>query len=474
MIPFAELKRDETRKEKRSSAKLRALGRLGDRRQADGRIRDDIWISNLARVEAGLPAINPKLPPPPEYFQVSKLQRIAPELARDFVGPKSVACAEPLIVETDAHRVHRAYRLLDRLRPISRNRTAQCRRFRLSKTIQAFVTPDGKSVKLAGLCSCNNVWGCPVCSLAIQIERGGEIEYALDQWIGDSPERVGPHDARAYMFTGTLRHNRSHSLEKTLAVVTEAWSWFFSGSEGKKFRRLLGVKHVIRALESTYGESGWHPHLHCVLMTDRTWSFGDLKRIVKRWRWALTCTDSYKPDMRPTLKRAVKVTDLRKGSDGKYLQKMFFELTSTANKEAGNGNLSYWQVAERAANGDPRYASIWIEAQNALFGKKQITWSHGSKKAFGIWDLTDEMILDEDGIDATPLAETLQIDIPGDVWDDGWRRDPLFGSKVIAALRHAAETGDHSSLLALLSLDLARQGGGRSCAVGPRELCARS
>jgi hypothetical protein len=178
--------------------------------------------------------------------------------------------------------------------------------------------------------------------------------------------------------------------------------------------------------------------------------------------------------MRPNLRRAVKVTDLRKGSDGRYLQKLFFELTAPATKKAGNGNLSYWQVAEKAATGDNRYIAVWKEAQDALFGRKQLTWSHGSKRVFGIPDLTDETLVDEDGIDVTPLADTLQIDIPGDVWDEGWRRDPLFGSRVVAALRVAAATGDYGGLLSLLSSDLARQHGGRSCAIGPREFCARS
>lgn len=474
MIPFADLKVDPSKSIARAVAKLRAIDRRNDRAAADGRIRDDIWMANADRKEAGKPIIEPDFSPLPELYPVSRVRRISPEIARAFIVGKSKACAEPLIVETDEHRIHRAYRLLDRLRPYARNRTAQCRRFRRAKTIQAFVTPDGKGIRLSGLCSCNNVWGCPVCSLAIQIRRGGEIEHALDQWIGDSPNRVGPDGARAYMFTGTLRHNLSHRLEKTSAVIADAWGWFFAGAQGQRLREQLGVRHIIRALESTYGDAGWHPHLHCIVFADRDWTFGELKAIVKRWRWALKQTDAYKDDMRPNLRRAVKVTDLRKGSDGRYLQKMFFELTSTATKEAGHGNMSYWQVAEKAATGEQRYVRIWQEAQDALFGRKQLTWSHGAKKAFGIPDLTDETIADEDGIDVTPLADTLQIDIPGAVWDEGWRRDPLFGSKVVAALRAAAETGDHGSLLALLSLDLSRQGGGKTCNVRPREYCARS
>ena len=31
----------------------------------------------------------------------------------------------------------------------------------------------------------------------------------------------------------------------------------------------LRIEHFVRALEPTYGlEHGWHPHLHCILLTD--------------------------------------------------------------------------------------------------------------------------------------------------------------------------------------------------------------
>jgi hypothetical protein len=274
------------------------------------------------------------------------------------------------------------------------------------------------------------------------------------------------------MLTGTLRHAVSHKLATTSKVIADAWSLFFTGREGQEIREQLGVEFTIRALEATYGdENGWHPHLHIVVFSNQSWSAKQKERIEERWRWAIESTAGYQQAFRPNEARGMNIAEVWKKSDGHYLQKMFLELTAPGYKKAGNGNLTYWEVAEQAAAGSRRHVHIWQEAQDALFGRKQLTWSHRAKAFFGIEELADEALAHEDGIDATSIADTLQIEIPGPVWDDGWRRDRRFGSKVVAALRHAAESGDYGSLLALLSASLSRQGGGAGCSEG-RELCA--
>lgn len=472
MIPIAALVRDPNRAERRAKARYRAGDHKRDKAQSEGRIMQGLREANAERFARGWPEISPWMPKPPTLHGCKCHVEQSKPPARRF-EVESRACAPPLVVETEAHRVHRAYRLLDQLRPYSRNRTAQCRRYRTSKTIQASTTPDGKSIRLSGLATCGNVWGCPVCSLAIQIRRGGEIDHAIGRWIGDGEDRLGPPTARCYMLTGTLRHAVSHKLAATSQVIADAWSAFFTGREGQEIREQLGVEFTIRALEATYGEEhGWHPHLHIVVFTNQSWSAKQRERVEERWRWAIEQTAGYQRAFRPNEKRGMNIAEVWKKSDGHYLQKMFLELTAPGYKKAGNGNLTYWEVGERAAAGDRRYVHIWQEAQDSLFGRKQLTWSHGAKSFFGIEELADEAIAHEDGIDVTPIADLLQIEIPGEVWDDGWRRDKCFGSKVVAAIRHAAESGDYSSLLALLSRSLARQGGGVACEDEGRELCA--
>ncbi len=409
-------------------------------------------------------ALPPELPiPPPTPFSCIP-PRQPLNVAEVAYHLEAEPCEDPYLEPTEGMAIRKAYRLLDRLRPISNNRTARCRRFRLHKTIQVF--SDGETAWVSGVQTCNNVWGCPVCSTVIQSRRAAEIDSAIDQWIRYGTERRGPATARAYMLTLTIRHAISHRLELTSHLIAEAWSEMFSGRRGQQMRKLLGMSHFVRALEPTYGENGWHPHLHCILLTDDELTADTEKAIHDRWAECLSIHAPQQARFQPNEKHGVKLRELYQSRDGRYVAKMFLELQSYATKEARNGNLTYWAVARRAADGDRRYVHVWEDAQHALFGRKQLTWSHGCRSFFSLPDLADEDILDEDGIKAQNVAEVFQLEIPGRVWDQAWRSDRFFLSTLLGLITQAVQTGDYVAVLSLLSEKLSRQGGGTACNFG--------
>lgn len=385
-------------------------------------------------------------------------------------------CGDELLVENDSLEIKKAYRLLDKLRPISRNRTARCRRFRLNKTVQ--VMSDGERSWVAGVQTCNNVWGCPVCAVQIQRERAIWIDYAIDRWISYGADRKGPPNARAYLLTLTIKHAASHRLKDTAKLVTKAWSNMFSGREGKETRARMGMTHFIRALEPTYGEeNGWHPHLHVILLTPGEIDAETLEYVRGRWEETVRKTGldagGFGPDdFLPSESRGVKLRELYHSRDGRYVAKMFLELTSYETKEGKNGNLTWWRIAEKAGDGDKRMIAVWQEGQDALFGRKQLTWSHGTADFFGIKDLVSEDIDHPDGVKAEDIRDVFQLEIPGKVWDEAWRRDRYFLSTLLPSVTLAASTGDWGALLALLSAELSRVGGGATCSPASRELCA--
>ncbi len=471
-LPKVRLVHDPSRARKRARQRFESSSRERGRCAAVAGVAQDVREANQARIADGREAIEPFPPPPAMIGACSQIGHFSRANRQPIVCHSVEAAVDkPLVCETDGMRFYRAYRLLDQLRNISRNSTARCRRFRIAKTVQVFA--DGDHVTISGVQTCHNAWGCPVCSLAIQIRRAAEIEWALDHWKGDVPDRIGPNQATAYMLSLTVRHGINHKLADTVSVVTDAWGDFFAGRAGQELHRRLGINHFVRSLEVTWSpEHGWHPHLHVVIFTNDPLRPEELEELDGRWHEAVRDTENFRKSFSPNQARGFNVKEIWKNSDGKYLQKMFLELTDVGAKEAAEGHLSYWQVAEQAAKGDPRMIRVWREAQDALFRKKQLTWSKGSKAAFGIPDLTDEMLCDEQGVDATNLAETLQIEIPGRVWDEGFRRDPLFLSTTLAAISAAARGGDYSSLLALLSERLARQGGGSDCLRETRDFCS--
>jgi hypothetical protein len=384
-------------------------------------------------------------------------------------------CGDELLVEDDKIELKKAYRLLDKLRPISRNRTARCRRFRLHKTVQ--VMSDGERSWVAGVQTCNNVWGCPVCASQIQRERAALVDYAIDRWIGYGALRKGPPNARAYMLTLTIKHAVCHQLKRTSKLVADAWTHMFAGREGQETRARLRLDHFVRALEPTYGlEHGWHPHLHCILLTDGELTADDLAYLQEQWADAVRKegldADGYHDEFQPNEAHGVKLRELFHSRDGRYVSKLFLELTSYETKEGKNGNLTWWRVAEKAADGDKHMIAVWQEAQDALFGRKQLTWSQKTADFFGIKDLVEEDIDHPDGVKAEDIREVFQLEIPGRVWDEAWRRDRYFLSTLLPSVTLAASTGDWGALLALLSAELSRVGGGAECSPAPRELCA--
>ncbi len=373
-------------------------------------------------------------------------------------------CGDELLIEGDGLDIKKAYRMLDKLRPISRNRTARCRRFRLHKTVQ--VMSDGERAWVAGVQTCNNVWGCPVCAIQIQSERAGLVDYAIERWIGYGPERKGPPNARAYMMTLTVKHALSHSLKRTSKLLAEAWSDMFAGRAGAELRAQMGIAHFVRALEPTYGaENGWHPHLHVVLLTQGELDPAMQDELRTRWTESIRrkCLESerFNDEFKPSEERGVTFREIYQSRDGRYVAKMFLELTSYETKGGKNGNLTWWQIAEKAADGDKRMIAVWQEGQDALFGRKQLTWSHGTADFFGIRDLVREDLDHPDGVKAEDIREVYQIEIPGRVWDEAWRRDRYFLSTLLPAVTLATATGDWGALLALLSAELSRAGGGR-------------
>lgn len=340
------------------------------------------------------------------------------------------------------------YRLLDGLRCISRPRTRGCCRTRIANTVQVKV--DGPTVTIQGVMHCGNVHGCPVCAARIYARRAFEIDSLIDQWIGYGPERKGPSKAAAYMLTFTVRHGVSNSLATTSSGIADAWRAMFAGRAGQNLRKQIGLKHFARSFEATHGQNGWHPHFHIIMLFDDPLSDEEMHVIAERWRHAVESTMG--PDFAPDSEHGVDSKRLNEAHDGRYIEKMGLEIAGIYTKGARNGNRTYWGIAQDAAKGDRFAAALWSEAQTALFGRRQLTWSRGTREAFELPDLTDEDIADSSSEEPEKSEhEPFRLDVPSPIWDLAKRADRFFVSRFVGACAMAWESGDASPVLALLS-----------------------
>lgn len=279
----------------------------------------------------------------------------------------------------------------------------------------------GKPAHFTGLHRCHSVWECPVCMQAISMGRAEELRAVLAEH-----RKRGGSD---YMVTLTLPHRMGDALKPMRERVARAWQFVQSGAPWKRVKHRYGVEGYVRGLEETVGVSGWHPHLHVILLTRRKITKGEAEAL-KRWLYERWCTGIAKrkagePDYgRPSWEHGI---SLEPGHVAKYLAKFGLadELAKPSFKRARNGNRTPLQVlyditrnarpgARPEAGEVAADLAIWGEYARAMRGARQLTWSKVRKpggqlvslnQVFGVEEAPDEQLsLEVQGAeDLTPV-----------------------------------------------------------------------
>lgn len=264
--------------------------------------------------------------------------------------------------------------------------------------------------------TCGSVWTCPVCAANICARRAAEVKAAVERWN----EANETH--RVAMLTLTVRHARGHDLERLRRGLARAWRKVWMGKAGQARRWRWGVSHQIRALEVTHGENGWHPHLHVALFQTRETTPEQVDAI--RELWAKLVTKELGSDCAPSWERGV---DYRALNTTNYLTKLGLEVASMTEKKGRGASRTPWQIAADAAAGDRRSIALWLEYTKAMKGARQLFWSQGARRFFGLVREESEHEMSQDG-PGYVLGEW-----DGAVWDALCRADRFWVSKVAAA-----------------------------------------
>lgn len=359
------------------------------------------------------------------------------------IGVPKLPSADEQFSESSTER---RYRLQDIARHVMNNRDGRlqrCLRARLPEaaTVEVRRNPATSSAHFRGLEVCSRVWTCPVCSARITNQRREELSKALAaaKLAGYFPILV----------TYTLRHSHRQKLEIVMDALQGALRRFKSGRAYQDIKDEYSLLGGIRALEITYGENGWHPHIHELLFLEKPISdmqIGGLKKwYFERWQ--------------ATLQRVGFDASFQHGIDirtansdiADYIAKygrepleqgwsVEHELAKAPSKSAHRDGLTPFQLLESHDYGDDRAGQLFIEYATVMQNKRQLVWSAGLRK---LLQLPDEL-LDEQLplIDETPEIETV-IELDGKAWArccwGGIRGEILF---------HAA-AADYTGLRAL-------------------------
>jgi hypothetical protein len=264
---------------------------------------------------------------------------------------------------------------------------------------------SGVSAGYGGLSTCGSVWACPVCSAKIAARRTQEIESLL-AWNAARNGSVA-------LVTFTMRHHSGHRLKALRKALSVAWRHLTASRAWKETRKREGCDGYVRSIECTYGENGWHLHIHLLTLFDGPVS----QEMVSEWSdelYELWSAGLAKSGMEASREHGVDVR-LGKGALdglGKYLAKLTFETAGGRFKKGRKGGRTPFELLDDAINtGLASDFDAWFEWEQASKGMRQITWSRGLKAAVGVDETTDEEIAEED-----QTGETVAMITPA-----GWK-----------------------------------------------------
>lgn len=274
------------------------------------------------------------------------------------------------------------------------------------------VDSEKQSASFAGTMKCANVWACPICSARISEQRRVELEQLITE--------AKLQGYRVAMLNATISHNKAQSLVNVRDLFVRTWRMFTSGRWWKETKAEWGVVGTVRALETTYGEHGWHVHAHFLIIYkppqgDYDFPLHGLEADAKkRWvRVAATVGTYANYDNGLTITQnaseiSAYVTKFGRLPEVESQKQRLaaadasgwnesHEIAKQVNKKSrSNKGRSPFQLLQDYVDGDKQSGALFVEYVKAMKHQRQLVYSNGLKDLFLIEDeKTDGEIANE-------------------------------------------------------------------------------
>lgn len=274
------------------------------------------------------------------------------------------------------------------------NRIGICLRYQIEKygTVDVFKHRDTQKAFYGGLMVCGSVWICPVCASKISERRRTELKRASDVHRNTNGYLT--------MLTLTFSHSKTDRLDDLLLRFGQALIKFRTGKRYNNLRKELGLIGSVRAFEITYGDNGWHPHIHLLNFHSNEIEGFEMQEYEDRF-YDLWSKASAKFDLTMTREHGVKLEDASQadqyiGKWGDELEKKWSidsEMTKANIKKGREQSLTPFDFLRKVVeDGDLTYSGQYKEYSEAMRGRTQLKWSPGLKERFLIQDKSDEEI----------------------------------------------------------------------------------
>lgn len=246
----------------------------------------------------------------------------------------------------------------------------KCHRVQWTPQVEVVRSRSGE-VLFRGFDRCHSVWSCPVCAPSIRAGRAAELSAGLIEWI-----RAG-HGVT--FLTATIPHNCGDALPALFSGVAASWCDVLADKSVKALRHEMGFDFV-RSAEVTYGENGWHPHLHVCLVSDVPLVREDAKvlrdKVFRAW-CAAVVRRGWKP---PSPQFGLSVIKVSNGDVGQYMSKvegLAQEMLRMDRKDGLRRTEAPFSILSRAVGGDVEAGSLWRVYEQGTKARKALTFSRG-------------------------------------------------------------------------------------------------
>jgi len=327
--------------------------------------------------------------------------------------------------------------------------------------------------KIHGLQSCASPWVCPVCAAKIAERR---VRHELEPGLARAREL----NWGVVVLTWTVPHRAGDDLTAMYLALRHARKRLYGGKAWMRARARWGIRGTIRALETTYGVSGWHPHFHELILTARPLTKAE-QHEMRAWlsaRWQESCVKAGlacpSDDQGCRLSAAhdkieqyVEKQRLGGVPEGEIKRPRWDYPQELAKQPVKAGRTSYkdgekvkgyspFELLAILADEKPvpgisvqRACDLWREYDAAITGCKMraLYWSPGLKAELGVAELTDEQIESlEDDDHARETWDTLR---PAE-WD-ALRADGKRNAVLTLLPNDMRPEGDRAGLASLLA-----------------------
>jgi hypothetical protein len=259
------------------------------------------------------------------------------------------------------------------------------------ETVWVYRSEAGQGARYSGVATCGSVWHCPICAAKVTEARRRELDKALTGWV--------KHGGRVELLTLTFPHDADMPLAELMEKFGKALQSFKNSKGYKRITAEAGRAGNIRSLETTWGEHGWHPHVHELVFLSGEVSDAAVDALSDLWAKALIKAKLATPgDLGNML---AKIDPEKSGfargcialtlQDGQYAADYIAkfghdsawgasaEMTKPHSKAGavGDGTEHYtpFQLLAWAEQGDQRAAALFREFAAAFEGKRMLSWS---------------------------------------------------------------------------------------------------